>query len=131
MVMFISPMHNHWKSTFPISAYITLSSYKTKQNKTKQNKTKQNKTKQNKTKQNKTHTQLSRAIQRLSRNGVQLGGSLELKDRELDGLDERKNGAKSIFMIKGQMFNDNLYFIKREAHPQSCQVSCEVVRTAF
>jgi hypothetical protein len=39
----------------------------------------------------------------LTRNGVHLGGRLELKERELGGLE--KNGGKSRFLIKAQMFN--------------------------
>ena len=39
----------------------------------------------------------------LTRNGVHLGGRLELKERELGG--REKNGAKSRFLIKAQMFN--------------------------
>ena len=39
----------------------------------------------------------------LTRNMVHLGGRLELKERELDG--REKNGAKSRFLIKAQMFN--------------------------
>jgi hypothetical protein len=39
----------------------------------------------------------------LTRNGVHLGGRLELKKRELGS--GEKNGAKSKFLIKAQMFN--------------------------
>lgn len=39
----------------------------------------------------------------LTRNRIHLGGRLELKERELGG--REKNGAKSSFLIKAQMFN--------------------------
>ena len=49
---------------------------------------------------------LLRADLPLTRNGVHLGGRLELKERELGG--REKNGAKSRFLIKAQMFNRKL-----------------------
>ena len=66
---------------------------------------------------------------RLSCLGSSLGGNLELKERETRWMRERWNQDR--IWIKAQMFNNSLCFIKREAHPRSPQVSCEVVRTAF
>ena len=66
---------------------------------------------------------------RLSCLGLSLGGNLELKESETRWTRERWNQDR--ILIKAQMFNNSLHFIKREAHPQSLQVSCEVVRAAF
>jgi hypothetical protein len=71
---------------------------------------------------------------RLTRNRVHLGGRLELKERELGS--RKKNGAKSSFLIKAQMFNGKCAYKGEGARPipsnsflepgTSCRIRCSL-----